>query len=789
MEVLVRFKLFLFLSLLITSVSFSFHGKANANRDSLLYLLNKHQEIDTIRINLLIELGADYIDSDTSKAKEFLDQALQESNKIKFKKGEAKVYYTLGQLYSVPGSYDMAIETYQKAIEIFNKSDNKLSEADCYYNIGYIYFYQNIYDDAINNFQIALKIYQSLNYKRSIAYCYRLIGIMYNYKGNYDQSLEKYLNALRLFEEISDSISIAQCYTDIGILNYDIENYDKSIEYLQKSLKIKESLSDKRGVSNCYLNMGVISNDQGNKDQAIEYFLGALKIFTELDDKYGISACYTNIGVLNVEKGDIAEAKKYYLKAIEIDKELGDKSGMAVLNYNIANLHFSIADSLLYTNIQKSDANKHLDSTIYYANISLDLSEEIGSFSYQSSNLELLMNAYNKKGNSRKSLDYAIKLIATKDSLFNTEKTNAIQEMETKYETEKKEQQIELQESQLIIKEAKIKQQTIFRNLLITILGAVIIIICLVIYAYVQKRKDNKKIREQNKFILDANEELKQLNEEITTQKEEIESQRDHVMQQKQEITDSINYAQKIQSAILPPEAYITELLHDHFILYKPRDIVSGDFYWTKQINEYIIVVAADCTGHGVPGAFMSMLGISFLNEIVQRREITKASEVLNELRKQIKQSLRQHGETEESKDGMDMAFLALNKKTNIVQYAGANNPLFLFRDKDESSELIEIPADKMPVGIHFGKEKSFTNQEIQLEIGDTLYIFSDGYPDQIGGPKGKKFMKKNFKTLLESIQEKSMKEQKDILEETLTNWKQDYEQVDDILVMGIRIN
>ena len=571
--------------------------------------------------------------------------------------------------------------------------------------------------------------------------------------------------------------------------NYDLENYDKSIEYLQKSLKIKEFLSDKRGVSNCYLNMGVISNDQGDKDQAIEYFLEALKIFTELDDKYGISACYTNIGVLNSEIGNINESKKYYLKALEIDKQLGDKSGMAILNNNIANLHFFIADSLLLINIQKSTARKHIDSAIFYGLNSLEISKEIGSFSYQSSNLELLMNASNKKQDFKKALDYAFELIATKDSLFNTEKTNAIQEMETKYETEKKQQQIELQESQLIIKEAKIKQQITLRNLLITGLVAIVIIICLVIYAYVQKRKDNKKIREQNEFILDANEELKQLNEEITTQKEEIESQRDHVMQQNQEITDSINYAQKIQSAILPPEAYITELLHDNFILYKPRDIVSGDFYWSKQINEYIIIVAADCTGHGVPGAFMSMLGISFLNEIVQRREITKANEVLNELRKQIKQSLRQHGETEESKDGMDMAFLALNTKTNIVQYAGANNPLFLFRDKDGSSELIEIPADKMPVGIHFGKEKSFTNQEIQLEIGDTLYIFSDGYPDQIGGPKGKKFMKKNFKTLLADIQDKSMKEQKDILEETLTNWKQDYEQVDDILVMGIRIN
>lgn len=789
MKKLLGFKVGLIFFLFVNISLYPEYIQASNHRDSLLYLLNKHQEIDTARINLLIEIGQDYINSDTSKAKEFLNQALQESIKIEFEKGEAEVYYNLGQLYSLPGSYDMAIDNFQKATRIFKNTGDKLSEAVCYYHIGYIYFAQNIYDDAIENFQRALKRYQTVNDTSNIAECFRMIGITYNYKGNYDQSLEKYLGALRLFEEIKDSISIAKCYTDIGILNYDLENFDKSIEYLQKSLEIKESLSDKRGVSNCYLNMGVISNDQGNHDQAIGYFLSALKTFIELDDKYGISACYTNIGVSNSDKGNITDAKKYYLKAIEIDKELGDKSGMAVLNNNIANLHFFIADSLILSNIQKSVAIKHLDSAMYFGKNSLALSKEIGSFSYQSSNLELLMNASYKKQEYKKSLEYAYDLLAIKDSLFNTEKTNAIQEMETKYETEKKQQQIELQESQLIIKEAKIKQQTIFRNLLITILGAVIVIICLVIYAYVQKRKDNQKIREQNEFILDANEELKQLNEEITTQKEEIESQRDHVMRQKEEITDSINYAQKIQSAILPPETYITELLQDNFILYKPRDIVSGDFYWAKQINEYVIIVAADCTGHGVPGAFMSMLGISFLNEIVQRREITKANEVLNELRKQIKQSLRQHGDTEESKDGMDMAFLALNTKTNMVQYAGANNPLYLFRDQDGESKLIEIQADKMPVGIHFGKERSFTNQEIQLEIGDTLYIFSDGYPDQIGGAKGKKFMKKNFKSLLADIQDKSMKEQKNILDDTLMDWKQDYEQVDDILVIGIRIN
>ncbi|MCK4663135.1 MAG: SpoIIE family protein phosphatase [Bacteroidales bacterium] len=304
----------------------------------------------------------------------------------------------------------------------------------------------------------------------------------------------------------------------------------------------------------------------------------------------------------------------------------------------------------------------------------------------------------------------------------------------------------------------------------------------------------NEELVQQKEEIQVINENLTQQNEEIVSQRDEIEAQRNLAIEQKDQIevqsksmTDSIKYAQRIQSAMLPPEAYIHELLHENFILYKPRDVVSGDFYWIKQINQYIILAAADCTGHGVPGAFMSMLGVSFLNEIVQQREITQANHVLNELRRKIKHSLRQHGKKDESKDGMDLALCAINTKTNIMQYAGAFNPLYLIKYKKGKSELTEIKADRMPVGIYPGREQSFTNHEVKLEIGDTFYIFSDGYPDQTG-KNGKKFMTKSFKELLLEIQNQSMAEQKDILERRLAEWMGNEPQIDDILVMGVRI-
>jgi serine phosphatase RsbU (regulator of sigma subunit) len=292
---------------------------------------------------------------------------------------------------------------------------------------------------------------------------------------------------------------------------------------------------------------------------------------------------------------------------------------------------------------------------------------------------------------------------------------------------------------------------------------------------------------------------VKERTEEIERSKQKIEEQRDIAYRQKKEILDSISYAQRIQQAVLPSPQYADDILLEHFILYRPRDIVSGDFYWMRKINNYVAVVAADCTGHGVPGAFMSMLGSSFLNEIVTRRSLDNAAQILNRLRNKVKRSLHQEGKEGEQKDGMDIALLIIDNETLELQYAGAYNPLYIIRENkdvninDESIELdnrfefIQLKADRQPIGIHLN-EKDFTNHVFQLQNGDNLYSFSDGYVDQFGGETGEKFKHKRFRDLLLSIQGKPMDEQKQILEHAFVRWKRDLAQIDDVLVMGIKI-
>ncbi|PID89439.1 MAG: hypothetical protein CSB01_01910 [Bacteroidia bacterium] len=313
-----------------------------------------------------------------------------------------------------------------------------------------------------------------------------------------------------------------------------------------------------------------------------------------------------------------------------------------------------------------------------------------------------------------------------------------------------------------------------------------LLFVTLLIYLFIKYRERSlqreKRILEEK--VQERTHEIERQKEEIKAQRDLATRQRDQISEQKQAIMDSIHYARRIQRAVLPPKDVVDALLPKHFVLYKPRDIVSGDYYWIKEIDNKIIVTAADCTGHGVPGAFMSMLGIAFLNEIVNKGKACHANEILNELKTHVIKSLHQTGKEGEAKDGMDIALCIVDKENMKLEFAGAYNPLYLVR----KGELTQFKADRMPIGIHYSKAQSFTNHPIELQPNDAIYMFSDGYADQFGGKTGRKFMSKRFKKLLVDIQHNNMPEQKKILDQTIEQWKNGHEQIDDIVVFGIRI-
>jgi serine phosphatase RsbU (regulator of sigma subunit) len=302
----------------------------------------------------------------------------------------------------------------------------------------------------------------------------------------------------------------------------------------------------------------------------------------------------------------------------------------------------------------------------------------------------------------------------------------------------------------------------------ISLVGLIMILVVIqIIRMRVKKLQRDKQILEQK----------------VLERTAEIQRQKDEIAEQKKEIMDSIYYARRIQKAVLPDDHLVSKKLPEHFVLYLPRDIVSGDFYWIAEKEDNTIFAAADCTGHGVPGAFMSMLGMSYLKEIVNKSKRLSSARILDKLRNHVKATLSQSTKGGQQ-DGMDIALCILNKDNKSLQYAGAFHPLYLIRN----GSLSEYKPDLMPIGIYIRKEKPFKSHNIRTSKGDCYYIFSDGYADQFGGENRKKFLARSFKKLLLSIHEKPMAEQREILVETLKQWMDGYEQVDDILVIGFRI-
>jgi serine phosphatase RsbU (regulator of sigma subunit) len=351
-----------------------------------------------------------------------------------------------------------------------------------------------------------------------------------------------------------------------------------------------------------------------------------------------------------------------------------------------------------------------------------------------------------------------------------------------------KEAEINLLEQQSTIEQLKNKRQKIISITTGSIGILLLLLVAGLFHRFLYIRRTNAKINRQK--------------DEIEAQRDEIELQRDLLIRQKKDITDSLKYAQRIQDALLPSQTYIKSLLSEFFILFKPRDIVSGDFYWIKEIQNHLVFIGADCTGHGVPGGFMSMLGVTLLNDLVRPEILDNPEAVLGQLREKIKEMLTQEGRIEEQKDGMDMAIAILDKESRQLRFAGANNPLYLIRSnhrdtngdlapflsmQNEDYKLFELKGDNQPIGVHW-EENGFSNHIIDLEENDSFYIFSDGIIDQYGGEHRKKFKTANFKKLLLSIQTESMEYQKKLIEDSFTSWKGDQEQIDDVCVIGVRI-
>lgn len=588
----------------------------------------------------------------------------------------------------------------------------------------------------------AISISQKLSFKKGEATGYKNLGNIYINQSNYPKALEYYLQSLKAFEEIGDKVGIGKCYGNLGNVSQYQVDYTKAIEYYLKSLQYFEEIGDKQLIAASYSNIGEAYRKQSIFSKALYYDLKSLKIREEISDKQGIANCYNNIGIIYKHQHDYTKSLECYVKAQQIREEIKDKQGLGECFNDMAELYNKLSNYKM---------------ALHYGYLGLHINKEIGNIEQERVSYEVISEAYANTNQYKEAYNNYVLFKKLTDSIFSAENSKRIGDLKTNYEVQKKEAELRAKaDAQEVITMEEEKRQ---RFVIYTVIGLLIIVLVFAGFMF-------------NRFKV------------TQKQKEIIEKQKQLVEENQKEIIDSITYAKRIQQVLLTSEKYIGNYVKEFFILFKPKDIVSGDFYWAIYLNNKFYLATADCTGHGVPGAFMSMLGINFLNEIIIEKGITRPDEILNALRTEIIEALNPEGTIEKSKDGMDMSLCCFDFSKLTLEYASANNGIYIVRNK----EIMELKGDKMPVGMHTDEIKPFTWNKIQLQEGDGVYTYTDGYPDQFGGPKGKKFKYKQFIEQLLEISHQGMIVQKETLSKVFANWKENLEQVDDVTVIGIRI-
>jgi len=690
--------------------------------------------------------------------------------KNKAKKLQADILGNIGVVYKEQGNYTKSLDYYFKSLEINKEIDNKQGQAANTTNIGTLCYSQGDYNKALNYYNKALKINEEIDDKRGRAINLSNIGNVYQEQGNYAKSLDYYFKALKVNEKIENKLGEAANLGNIGIIYDNQSNYTKALDYYFKALKISEKIGNKQSQSINLSNIGIVYTNQGNYTKALYYYFKALKIKEETGNKQGQEANLGNIGNLYKDQGDYTKALDYYFKALKINKETGDKQSQA---NNLGNM------GDLYIKQKKyKEAEQHLKQAIQIGEgLHIIYSLEF----FYSSQSEL----YTKTGRYKEALESYKKSIACGDSVMSEENQKALVQKEMQFEFDKKESLTKAeQEKKDILAKEELEKQKMQRN---GFIGGFVLMIALTLVVfknYRNKQKANEIITQQKQAV-EQQKEVADSQRIIAEEQRSIAEEQKHIIEEKhKEITDSINYAERIQRSLLANKKMLDDHLKEYFIFFKPKDVVSGDFYWSAILNSnHFILATADSTGHGVPGAIMSILNIACLNEAV-KEGYTQPNEILNRTRKEVITVLKRDGSSEGGKDGMDCSLLVFDFAKMKLQIAAANNPVWVVR----GSETIEIKPDKMPVGKHDRQDIPFTLHEMGLQKGDVIYALTDGFPDQFGGEKNKKFMSKNLRELLAKNAHLSLHEQKQLLETTFTNWVGNTEQIDDVTIIGIRI-
>jgi serine phosphatase RsbU (regulator of sigma subunit) len=560
------------------------------------------------------------------------------------------------------------------------------------------------------------------------------IGCYYSDKEIHSKALEYLLMSLKTADSCKNINALMRVRNRLALVNKLVKNFKVSIFNAHVSLGYARELKDSFILASNYTLLGNMYKTDMLLDSALNYHFKALAIREVSGDPIPLAACYSNLGLVYKNKRDFKKALEYLRKSLSLRKGTKDKAISA--SYNNLSIVFRLMGSF--------------DSCIFYSQKALNEGLKRKNGNVLAEAMMALASVYDTSGDFRTAAYYYKRLKVVEDSINKEKISTDFQELQSKYESDKKDADLALQSESLKTAAALNSRKNILITLSTIALLMALIAAVFIFRSYRQSKRNAEALEAKNKIIEEKN----------------------------KEITDSINYAKNIQESLITNEKVFVDNLKDHFILYLPKDIVAGDFYWAQKVGNEFLIICADCTGHGVPGAFMSLMGMAYLKDIIIQKNIARPDLILNDLRDQIIEGFGPNG----NKDGMDASLVKLNGKE--LQVAAANNSIWILRNE----ESIVVKPDKFPIGQYSGQKQPFTLNTIALQENDIVLMYTDGYGDQFGGPNNKKFKHSAMEKLLTRNQHLPMNEMKDLLFETLKEWQGNNEQIDDILVIGFRV-
>ncbi|MBR6277442.1 MAG: tetratricopeptide repeat protein [Bacteroidales bacterium] len=602
----------------------------------------------------------------------------------------------------------------------------------------------------------ALKYAEKFNDTIQILKAESFIGVCFRNLSEYDSAFKYYSEGLDLATKVNAKDQIAYSHINMGNLFLYHDEYTKAKTELNQALDVAQEIQDSSILGYIYINLGRTHLSLGHIDSATTYLEECEKIRIEKHEDWDkIATTKKYLGDVSIAKKDFSSALKYYKEAISKDNEIKDIDLLSDLYGMISSAYMGLNQN---------------DSALCYAQKCLEISNLFGIDFRIKNAYKYLGDVYAKMGNLPKAFQQYENVMAYADTFLNARKSFNMKRMEYRLEQIRRENEITI-----LKKDQEIQKYVLLSFALISIMivGAVIFLIVRI-----------KKTKKINGILKAQKDEISARNEEISSQRDILQKQNKQLADQKKEITDSINYAQRIQFSMLPEEEILKNYFTDGFIYYRPKDVVSGDFFKVFYDEDYFILLAADCTGHGVPGAFMSMLGMTAFNEIVGKEGERNPAKIMNAMREMIKKTLKQNIKDEmKSQDGMDAALIIIDKKTNILYYSGAHIPFLCYRGEEE----IVIKPVHNPVGVYIC-ERPFVTEELKLQKGDKIYLASDGYQSQFGGSSDRVMKTSGYRKILKEIRSYNMSFQKKLLEDKFLSWKGDTKQTDDVLVVGLEV-